>query len=74
MEYKMKRNYPAAKGTIIFDSNITTMTSPYNFRVKLVRVGHLASLLSQVLNGALDSNVKSTLVFRVDNKYLANDI
>ncbi|GJS86052.1 hypothetical protein Tco_0752593, partial [Tanacetum coccineum] len=28
---------------------------------QLVRVGHLASLLSQVLDGALDSNVKSTL-------------
>ncbi|PWA84955.1 pleckstrin (PH) domain superfamily protein (mitochondrion) [Artemisia annua] len=31
MEYKIKRNDPAAKGTIIFDSNSTIMTSPYNF-------------------------------------------
>ncbi|XP_076942455.1 uncharacterized protein LOC143612325 [Bidens hawaiensis] len=31
MEYKIRRNDPNVKGTILFDSNSTIMTSPYNF-------------------------------------------
>lgn len=31
MEYKIRRNDPNVKGTIVFDSNSTIMTSPYNF-------------------------------------------
>lgn len=31
MEYKIRRNDPTVKGTIVFDSNSTIMTSPYNF-------------------------------------------
>ncbi|KAI3694054.1 hypothetical protein L1987_77013 [Smallanthus sonchifolius] len=31
MEYKIRRNDPNIKGTIVFDSNSTIMTSPFNF-------------------------------------------
>ncbi|KAF8396134.1 hypothetical protein HHK36_017747 [Tetracentron sinense] len=44
------------------------------FRVKLVRLGHPARLLPQVLESALDAQVDACLVLRGDNSALANDI
>ncbi|XP_047269008.1 switch-associated protein 70 isoform X2 [Capsicum annuum] len=63
MEYKVRRNEPTVKGTIIFDANSTISMSPVNFHAtQLVLKAHKEAVNSLSGNGSAKLGTVATVV------------
>ncbi|GFS38646.1 pleckstrin homology (PH) domain-containing protein [Actinidia rufa] len=63
MDYKIRRNEPTVKGTIIFDANSTITISPVNFHAtQLVLKAHKESVNSLSGNGSAKLGTVATVV------------
>ncbi|GMY08994.1 switch-associated protein 70 isoform X2 [Fagus crenata] len=63
MEYKIRRNEPTVKGTIIFDANSTITVSPVNFHAsQLVLKAHKEAVNSLSGNGSAKLGTVATVV------------